>query len=152
MRKHPMIPVSNPRTEGGSFIIEALVSVLIFSMGLIALMGMAAQAINQVGQSKYRNDASYLAGELIGDMWASSPTLSDYAIAADFPYTSCPTSNAGAASSAWLGRAKAALPSGCATVTITGAQADIEVSWAAKEDPNVRHRYITSTLIAKNTP
>ena len=137
-------------SQTGSFILEALVSVLIFAVGLIALMGMAAQAVNQVGQTKYRNDASNLAGELTGQMWVGSATLNNFAIAADDPYTTCPSSNAGAAATTWLDRAKSVLPKGCATIAVTGTQVDIDISWADNKNEGVRHHYLTATQIAKN--
>lgn len=138
------------KQQSGSFIIEALISVLIFAVGLIALMGMAGQAVNQVGQTKFRNDASNLAGELTGQMWVGNATLSNFAVVADDPYTDCPDDNAAAAAAAWLIRTKSALPQGCASVTVTGAQVDIDISWADNKNEGVRHHYLTSAQIAKN--
>jgi type IV pilus assembly protein PilV len=147
-----MFTSTSPEKQSGSFILEALVSVLIFAVGLIALMGMAAQAVNQVGQSKFRNDASNLAGELTGQMWVDNATLTNFAIAADEPYTSCPTTGLAAPASAWLTRTKTMLPQGCAAVTVAGTLVDIDVSWADKKNEGVRHHYLTSTQIAKNSP
>jgi type IV pilus assembly protein PilV len=155
-----MFTSTSPETQSGSFILEALVSVLIFAIGLIALMGMAGQAVNQVGQTKFRNDASNLAGELTGQMWVGTATLVDFAIdeAAD-PNVDCPNDNAGTAAVAWLTRTKSVLPTGCATVIITvgagadpATQVDIDISWADSKNINegVRHHYRTSTQIAKN--
>ncbi len=113
--------------------LEALISVVIFAMGLIALVGMAAQAINQVSQSKYRNDASYLASELVGEMWISASTPSAFD------------------TDDWEDRVKDVLPGGEATVTVTGTKVDIVITWVNKEDPSVKHQYVTSTQVAKNT-
>jgi type IV pilus assembly protein PilV len=128
-----MTPIPSRKAQSGSFILEALISVVIFAMGLIALVGMAAQAINQVSQSKYRNDASYLASELVGEMWITAGTP------ASFDTT------------AWETRVVSALPAGLATVTVTGTKVDIVITWANKEDPLVRHQYVTTTEVAKNT-
>jgi type IV pilus assembly protein PilV len=147
-----MFTSTSPERQSGSFILEALVSVLIFAVGLIALMGMAGQAVNQVGQSKFRNDASNLAGELAGQMWVGASTLTDFTIAADEPYTSCPVTGLAAPASAWLTRTKSLLPKGCATVTVAGTLVDIDVSWADNKNEGVRHHYLTSTQIAKNSP
>jgi type IV pilus assembly protein PilV len=144
-----MFALTLPEKQTGSFILEALVSVLIFAIGLIALMGMSAQAISQVGQTKYRNDASNLAGELAGEMWVGG-ALANYAITADNPYSTCPSVNAGVNSTAWLARAKSVLPQGCATIGVNGTQVDIDISWADNKNEGVRHHYITSTQIAKN--
>jgi type IV pilus assembly protein PilV len=146
-----MVTSTSVKSQSGSFILEALVSVLIFAVGLIALMGMAGQAVNQVGQSKYRNDASNLAGEITGQMWLSGATLSDFGIDADEPYTNCPNGNAGAAALPWLrDRVKALLPKGCAAITISDRQANVDISWADNKNEGVRHHYLTSTQIATN--
>lgn len=145
-----MFTSTSPEKQSGSFILEALVSVLIFAVGLIALMGMAGQAVNQVGQTKFRNEASNLAGDLTGQMWVASAALGDFAIDADDPYTDCPNDNAGAAALPWLTRTKSALPEGCATITVTGTQVDVDISWADRKNEGVRHHYLTSTQVAKN--
>lgn len=155
-----MMTLTSPKTQSGSFILEALVSVLIFAVGIIALMGMSAQALNQVGQSKFRNDASNLADELTGDMWIGADLASFAVAAAANPSVSCPVGNAQAAATAWLARVKSVLPAGCATVivtpitttggVVTDAQVAIDISWADNKNAGVRHQYITSMQIAKN--
>lgn len=123
--------------QSGSFILEALIGLVLFATGIIALMGMAAQAISDVGQSKYRNDASNLAQELVGEMWISS------ASPAAFDTT------------AWKARVRQELPVGTATVSVRadGITVDIEVKWNDKKDEGttVQHRYLTTATIAKNT-
>lgn len=63
--------IDSRHAQQGSFIIEAIISLVLFAVGLISLMSLTAQALNQVGQSKARNDASYVAGELLSQMWVS---------------------------------------------------------------------------------
>lgn len=60
-----------PFAQSGSFIIEALVSLMIFAVAIVGMVALVGQGLNMVGQSKARNDASYLAGELFADMWVS---------------------------------------------------------------------------------
>lgn len=116
----------------GSFILESLISILIFAVGLISLVGLATQGLNQVGQTKARNDASYLASELVGDMWVSASTPGAYNTAT------------------WLTRVQSVLPSGQATVTVSGTQVDITISWSDPKNAGVRHQYQTSTQIGRN--
>jgi len=61
---------SEKRTSGGSVLLEALVGILIFSIGILALVAMQAESIRNTSEAKYRNDASYLANQIIGRMWA----------------------------------------------------------------------------------
>jgi len=60
-------------------LLEALIAILIFSMGILALMGMQATAIKTVSESKYRSDASFLANRILGQIWADRVNLASYA-------------------------------------------------------------------------
>ncbi len=63
-----------PKYQKGSMMIEALVAILIFSLGILAMMGLQAASIKLSGDAKYRSDASLLANELTGQMWVSDRT------------------------------------------------------------------------------
>ncbi len=52
-------------------LLEALISIVIFSIGVLALVGTSTVASTKVGDAKYRVDAALLANELIGQMWGS---------------------------------------------------------------------------------
>jgi len=59
-------------------LLEALLAILVFSIGILALAGLEANALKQVSNGKYRTDASLLANQLAGEMWIgnrSGPTL-----------------------------------------------------------------------------
>lgn len=71
--------VSFRQKQGGSVILEAMIAILIFSMGILALMGMQVAAVNAVAESKYRSDASFLANQIIGQIWADRANLVSYA-------------------------------------------------------------------------
>ena len=55
-------------------LLEALIAILIFSMGILAIVGMQGSAIRATSDAKYRSDASMLANELIGEMWVGDRT------------------------------------------------------------------------------
>lgn len=59
-------------------LIEALVGILIFSIGILALIGMQAQAIKNTTDARYRSEAAFLATEVIGRMWVDIVNLSKY--------------------------------------------------------------------------
>jgi len=52
-------------------LLEGLIAILVFSLGILAIVGMQATVIKEVGDAKYRSDAAMLANQLIGTMWAS---------------------------------------------------------------------------------
>lgn len=60
--------------QSGVMLLEALISILIFSMGILAIVGLQAAAISNVSDAKYRTDASLLANRLIAQIWASDRT------------------------------------------------------------------------------
>lgn len=49
--------------------LEALIGILIFSTGILALIGMQALAIGYSADAKYRADASFLANQILAQMW-----------------------------------------------------------------------------------
>lgn len=60
------------RHQSGVLLIEALIGMLIFSVGILALVGLQAVALKATDDARYRADASYLANALIGQMWADA--------------------------------------------------------------------------------
>jgi type IV pilus assembly protein PilV len=83
------------KRQKGSMLLEALIAILIFSMGILALMGMQATAINTVSESKYRSDAGFLANRIIGQIWADRASIGTYAC------NPCTTSNGNVDTRAW---------------------------------------------------
>jgi type IV pilus assembly protein PilV len=65
--------------QAGVMLLEALIALLIFSLGILAIVGMQATAIQDLGEAKYRSDAAFLANQVIADMWSNSSKLADYA-------------------------------------------------------------------------
>jgi type IV pilus assembly protein PilV len=56
--------------QQGGFLLEALVAVLIFSFGVLGLVGLQASAIEHTNAAQYRSEAAYLANAYIAQMWA----------------------------------------------------------------------------------
>ena len=102
--------------QRGSILLEALFGILIFSTGILALIGLQAASIKQVASGKYRSDASLLASRLIGQMWIADRTAAT--LLADF---SSPT---GADFVTWRAGVQASLP-GAATYPPTVVITDI---------------------------
>jgi prepilin-type N-terminal cleavage/methylation domain-containing protein len=75
---NPALPALQQR---GAMMLEALIGILIFSTGILALVGMQALSIKYVSDAKYRADASFLANQIIADMWVHRPVLANYAYA-----------------------------------------------------------------------
>lgn len=55
-----------PEAQGGVMLLEALIGILIFSIGILALVAMQANAIGHVANAQYRGEATALAEEVLG--------------------------------------------------------------------------------------
>jgi type IV pilus assembly protein PilV len=64
--------------QHGVALLEALVGILIFSIGILAIMALQAEAIRNTVEAKYRNEAAYLANQIIGQMWVDRADLGGY--------------------------------------------------------------------------
>jgi Tfp pilus assembly protein PilV len=67
--------------QQGMMLLEALIALVVFSFGILALVGLQAAMLKNTGSSKYRSDASYIAQKLVGQMWADPNNLGNYVLA-----------------------------------------------------------------------
>lgn len=67
--------------QQGTILIESMIAILIFSLGILAVVGLQAVAVQSVTESKSRSDAGMLANRLIGEMWGNRANLASYAYA-----------------------------------------------------------------------
>ena len=76
-----------PNAQRGSFLLEALISVLIVAFGVLGLIGLQARAIQNVDDAQYRAEAAYMANALLGQMWLHNPLtlVADFASAGAGP-------------------------------------------------------------------
>lgn len=128
------------RPASGSVLLEALLAVVLFSIGLIALLMLLAASIREDSAARYRAQAALLMDEAVASMWAGDRTT----LASRF-------GPAGADFLAWSARVQSQLPGASAyppavqvatdnTVTLT-------VQWKAGADPAGVHRLLSVTRI-----
>lgn len=72
------LPIAN-KAQRGVALLESLVAILIFSMGILAIVGLQGFMIKGTAESKARSDASFLAQNRIAMMWADAANLAGYA-------------------------------------------------------------------------
>jgi type IV pilus assembly protein PilV len=96
------------RTQAGSILLEGLIAILIFSVGILALIGLQATSMKNTTQAKVRIDASLIASQRLGQIWVDIPGLAGYA-----------EENTSVAE----------LPNGTRTTTIAGNQVTVLVTW-----------------------
>lgn len=127
--------------QGGIAMIEALMAICLFSLGILALVGLQAVMAKNVTQSKLRGEASFLANQLLGQMWVDQANLSKYAIAdaeCTVNYDKC---------DAWLASVNQVLPGGTAEVAIDDTSIDVTISWQLPGDGEVPGQFQISADI-----
>jgi len=136
-RSHP--PRRSGQRAGGFAMIEALVGILIFSMGILGLVGVQTSMTRAQTMSKFRADAASLAGELVGAMWADMPNVAQYDAATCAGYARCKD---------WTDKVAATLPAGTPTVIVASGIVTINIAWTAPNE-TVANRYTTATAIRR---
>lgn len=156
--------------QQGSMLLEALISILIFSMGILAIVGLQANSIKMSSDAKYRSDASMLANQYVALMWAD---VASAVIPANTPFNNSQFVNfaspSGTNFTPWLNTIQANLPNATATVlpvttlnpgiAVAGAQQStsttvtISISWYLPgcdpvATPDCQHTYSTTALIS----
>lgn len=129
-------------SQGGAVILEALISILIFSIGILAIIGLQAASIRETSAAKYRTDASLLANRVIGEMWGSDKT----ALATNF------ASPNGTSFTTWASAVAATLPgasgANAPTISVAGNTVAITVKWQTPNDV-ASHTYTAIAVITE---
>lgn len=78
-QKIPSVKFTRPNSsQKGMMLLEALIAVVIFSMGILALVGLQAAMLQNTTDSKLRADASYIAQQRIGTIWSDPASAATY--------------------------------------------------------------------------
>lgn len=120
--------------QQGVMLLEALIGILIFSVGILALIGMQATAMRATIDAKYRSEASFLANEVLGMMWVADKTnLAAFATSAGTPAT-CP----GSPVCPWITRVERLLPNAVGAnapeIAIATNEVTVTVRWQPPGD------------------
>ena len=135
--------IESKRGQRGVMLLEALIGILIFSIGILAMVAMQGLAIGYASDAKYRTDASFLANELIGQIWLDRPNLANYA----YPGGSSP------ALTNWVAKVNNYLPGAGAnapTVAVNAAtgEVDITIRWQPPSSTSGAHNYRTVARVS----
>lgn len=142
---------SSPRTRPplvrasrvqGIALIEVLVALLIFMLGVLGLIGLQSSMTRAQTDAKARADAAYLASELMGRMWADLNNLASYNGTGCASQTRCLE---------WQNKVAVNLPSGVGAVTYDGGSGNVTITVTWTMPSGDSHRYVTNTTVAKPT-
>ena len=138
--EHPRIA---PRAQHGMALLECLMALLIFSVGLLGLLGLEARVMNISTDSENRNRAAMLASELASQMWLNNTvTLATPVTAATPAYNALLLSAADQAQGGLPGGVMTAVP-----VAGTTNAADITVTWQEVSDAPLSPSTLTTRVI-----
>ena len=136
-----------PSWQTGSYLLEALIAILIFAFGVLGLIGLLGSSIRVTNDARYRSEAANLANGMIADMWTTTGTNID----TDF-------ASGGTKLAAWTTKIASLLPGGIPPdVAVTpGISTEsrtvvVTVYWQLPGDP-VRHQQVMTAQIGKNPP
>ena len=128
------------RSAGGFMLLEVLIGVLIFSFGVLGLVGLQAAMSRAATVSKVRADASYLATELVGVMWGDLNNIGNYATANCAANTRCKD---------WSDKVARVLPSGAAAINVTPGNGDVEITITWSTPDASTQTYLLQTNLNK---
>ena len=74
------------KRQAGVVLIEALLGILIFSIGILALIGMQSVAVKNTTDARYRTEAAYLASNLLSQVRLDMANANQYADSNVFTY------------------------------------------------------------------
>jgi type IV pilus assembly protein PilV len=132
--------VSSKQT--GVALIEAMVAILIFSVGILAIVALQALSMRNTTDAQFRAEAALLANSAIAEMRLANQVT----VATDF-------ATGGAAYNAWKARVEDAatgLPKDATTpaptITFVGRQVTITLFWRAQSDSATRQHVVLTQL------
>ena len=133
--------------QSGVMLLEALIGILIFSLGILAMVSMQAVGIKLATDSRDRAEASNLASQLVGEMWLDRAALASYL----YPGGTAP------ALATWVAQVNAALPDAAANPPIVtvgasplgaavGTQTTVTLRWKSPTETTVHQLVMTAYI------
>jgi type IV pilus assembly protein PilV len=135
--------------QSGVMLLEALIGILIFSLGILAMVGMQAMGIKLATAARDRAEASNLANQLVGEMWLNRAALASYQYSGSGPAPTALTN--------WIAQVNAALPNATTNPPIVtvgasslgasvGTETTVTLQWKSPSETQV-HRFVMTAYI-----
>lgn len=131
---------SRRRQQRGATLIESLVAILIFCIGIIGNLGLMAQMTRAQGGAEWKSQASMLSSEIVATMWADKDADQvNYNTGACGGHARC---------SEWQQKVARSLPQGKGTVeSLGGGLVKIGIEWTIPGEGV--HSYAIQTTVAR---
>ena len=66
--------ITSRQQQTGAYLLEALIGILIFALGVLGIVGLQAASLRTTTDSALRAEAVFAANQLLGQMWADDET------------------------------------------------------------------------------
>lgn len=147
------------RSQQGAVLLEALFAILLFSIGVLALVALQAVSVKNSIDAKYRTDASYLANQIVARMWTDRSNIDRYS---HYPTGSlCAFTGSASANAApwvtpvtdWVAEVTDLLPGSATNKTQivvtnvgTSKQVKVTVCWKSPQETNSHNFVVTAQI------
>lgn len=147
MKPTSKLPTRPSHLQMGSYLLEALIAILIFAFGVLGLIGLLGSSIRVTNDARYRSEAANIASAMIADMWTTTGAQIDTQFC-----SGC------AKLTSWTTKAADLLPSAATyppTVTLSpgftseSRTAVVTVFWKLPGDTEL-HQHVMTAQIGKN--
>jgi type IV pilus assembly protein PilV len=132
------------KMQGGIALLESLIAILIFSMGILAIVGLQGFMVKGVTETKLRSDASFLAQNRISMIWAAPNDVAGFA-EEDTAVSGLPGGLRTTTITPIAG-AGALIVNGGGAVVNPGTEVTVTIRW--QQPGEVQHRYSVIARIA----
>lgn len=143
-RAHP-IRARHTRTiakrSSGFALMDVLTAILLFSVGVLALVGLQSAMARAQTEAKIRADASYLANDAIGRIWSDINMLSEYIGSKCDAHARCEE---------WQDLVESTLPQGVGSIAAGSGAGDITITISWTMPSGESHKFVTETSINKS--
>ena len=137
---HASRPARRARSghQRGATLIESLVAILIFSVGIVGNLGLMAQMTRAQGAAQWKSQASMLSSEIVAVMWADSEAnLGGYT-------SNCSNQRC----TEWKQKVARSLPGGTGAVELLGGSiVKVAIEWTIPGEG--LHSYAVQTTIVR---
>jgi len=135
------------RGQSGVIILEALIAIFIFSIGILGLVGALSAAVTNASEAQYRTEAAFLADSLIAEIRVSrnnpDTRATDFAPPSGSKYVTWKNRVTSGATALPGANNSANLP----TVAFNNQNVTVSIYWQDKKDTSVQHKYVVVTAL-----
>ncbi len=137
---------SQQRRERGFTLLETLVALVVFSVGLLGVVALQARSIQLSVDGEDRNRAAVMADEIISQMWTSSVGGGSSTCGGT---TVCAVQLTSADFAAWNARVASVLPGGAGSVSAPDANGliTVQISWRPPSRPAAEPDSVYTTRV-----